>query len=153
VSKLMTLRGQATDERITVGVDVKNTGSVAGTDVAQLYIRVTGASTEQPVRLLKGFQRVTLAPGESKHVDFKLGYEELSYITMRGVFGLEAAHYDIYVGDSSLATAHTQFLVEADPKPVHAEGGPPASNAGNAPGAKVPAPVTPPAKPATPAQK
>jgi hypothetical protein len=95
---------------------VKNTGSVAGTDVAQLYLRVTGASTEQPSRLLKGFQRVTLAPGESKHIDFKVGFDELSFVTLRGSVGIEPAHYDFYVGDSSLATGHVLFQVEADPK-------------------------------------
>jgi beta-glucosidase len=123
LSKLVSPRGQGTDEHITVGVDVKNTGSVAGTDVAQLYLRVTGASTEQPLRLLKGFQRVPLAPGETKHVDFKLGFDELSYITMRGNFGIEPVHYDFYVGDSSLAANHVEFKVEADPKPVRPEGG------------------------------
>jgi beta-glucosidase len=115
-SKLVTPRGQGTDERIVIGVDVKNTGSVAGTDVAQLYLRVTGASTEQPSRLLKGFQRVMLAPGESKHIDFKVGFDELSFVTLRGSVGIEPAHYDFYVGDSSLATGHVLFQVEADPK-------------------------------------
>jgi beta-glucosidase len=51
---------------VTVGVDVKNTGSVAGTEVVQLYIRNTDASVEQPVRELKGFQRVTLGAGRAE---------------------------------------------------------------------------------------
>ncbi len=46
---------------VKVGVDVKNTGSVAGTEVVQMYIRNTDASVEQPVRELKGFARVQLA--------------------------------------------------------------------------------------------
>ena len=54
------------DPVTTVGVDVTNTGSVAGTEVVQLYIRNTEASVEQPVRELKGFARVQLAPGETK---------------------------------------------------------------------------------------
>jgi len=57
---------------VTVGVDVKNTGSVAGTEVVQLYIRNTSASVEQPVRELKSFARVQLAPGEKKHIEFSL---------------------------------------------------------------------------------
>ena len=64
---------------VKVGVDVKNTGSVAGTEVVQMYIRNTGASVEQPVRELKGFARVQLAPGESKHVEFPLGFDELNF--------------------------------------------------------------------------
>jgi beta-glucosidase len=118
LSKLMTPRGSPTDEHITVGVDVKNTGSVAGTDVAQLYLRITGASTEQPVRMLRGFERVTLAPGETKHVEFKLGFDELAFITMRNALALEPVHYEIYVGDSSQATGKTAFKIEADPKPA-----------------------------------
>jgi beta-glucosidase len=51
-----------------VGVDVTNSGSVAGTEIVQLYIRNTSASVEQPVRQLKGFERVMLQPGETKHV-------------------------------------------------------------------------------------
>jgi beta-glucosidase len=150
VSKLMTMRGQATEEHVTVGVDVKNTGSVAGTDVAQLYIRVTGGSTEQPMRLLKGFQRVTLAPGEQKHVDFKLGFDELSFITMRGVAGIEPVHYDMYVGDSSQATNKVEFKVEADPRPVRTEGAPIGLNPtpGNKPVPLIPQPQTPQTTPA-----
>ncbi len=50
---------------------MKNTGSVAGTEVVQLYIRNTAASVEQPVRELKGFARVTLAPGERSMWSFR----------------------------------------------------------------------------------
>ena len=152
LSKLVTPRGQATDEHFMVGVDVKNTGSVAGTDVAQLYLRVTGASTEQPVRLLKGFQRVTLAPGESKHIDFKIGFDELAYITLRGAFGVEPAHYDFYVGDSSLAAANVPFKVEADPKPVHAESTLVPANPASKPTLGTPLPATRPV-PLTPQQQ
>lgn len=125
VSKIMTPRGQPTDEKLTIGVDVKNTGSVAGTDVAQLYLRVMGGSTEQPVRALKGFQRVMLAPGESKHVEFKVGFDEMSYITLRGAMAVEPANDTFFVGDSSLATNQVEFKIEADPRPARTEGGPP----------------------------
>ena len=56
--------GQVADNQkpvVTVGIDVKNTGSVAGTEVVQLYIRNTSASVEQPLRELKGFARIALA--------------------------------------------------------------------------------------------
>ena len=145
MSKLQ-VRGQATEERVTVGVDVKNTGSTAGADVAQLYIRITGGSTEQPLRLLKGFQRVTLAPGETKHVDFKLGFDELSFVTMRGTSGIEPAHYDMYVGDSSQAENKVAFSVEADPKPEPKPA--PKPDGAAAPGTAAPAPGTAPPAPA-----
>jgi beta-glucosidase len=97
----------------TVGVDVKNTGSVAGTEVVQLYIRNTVASVEQPVRELKGFARVTLAPGETKHVDFPLGFDELNFYNVQIQRTVEPTTYKIWVGGSSLATAETSLkLVE-----------------------------------------
>jgi beta-glucosidase len=94
-----------------VGVDVKNTGSVAGTEVVQLYIRNTAASVEQPVRELKGFRRVTLAPGETKHVDFPLGFDELNSYNAEIKRTVEPTTYKIWVGGSSLATAETSLKV------------------------------------------
>ena len=142
LSKLMAPRGGPTDEHLSIGVDVKNTGSVAGTDVAQLYIRITGASTEQPVRMLRGFQRVTLAPGESKHVEFKLGFDELAFVTQRNAIALEPVHYDIYVGNSSEAVNKVEFAIEADPRPV-APRIAPGVPANIAPGSNAPAGATP----------
>ena len=94
-----------------VGVDVKNTGSVAGTEVVQLYIRNTAASVEQPVSELKGFARVTLAPGEQKHVEFPLGFDELNFYNVEIVRTVEPTTYKIWVGGSSLATAETSLQV------------------------------------------
>lgn len=93
----------------TVGVDVKNTGNVAGTEVVQLYIRNTAASVEQPVRELKGFTRVTLAPGESKHVEFSLGFDELNFYNVDMKRIVEPTTYQVFVGGSSLATAETEL--------------------------------------------
>jgi beta-glucosidase len=94
-----------------VGVDVTNTGSVAGTEVVQLYIRDTVASVEHPVRELKGFARVQLAPGETKHVEFPLGFNELSFYNVEVKRTVEPGTFDIWVGGSSLATAETAFKV------------------------------------------
>jgi beta-glucosidase len=96
---------------ITVGVDVTNTGGVAGTEVVQLYIRNTSASIEQPVRELKGFARVQLAPGETKHVDFPLGFDELSFYNVEARRTVEPTTYDVWVGDSSLAEQETSLKV------------------------------------------
>ncbi|MDE3187331.1 MAG: beta-glucosidase BglX [Acidobacteriota bacterium] len=95
----------------TVGVDVTNTGSVPGTEVVQLYIRNTVASVEQPVRELKGFARVALNPGETKHVTFPLGFDELSFYNAQVRRTVEPTTYDIWVGGSSLATAETSLKV------------------------------------------
>jgi len=94
-----------------VSVDVKNTGSVAGTEVVQLYIRNTAASVEQPVRELKGFARVTLAPGEEKHVEFPLGFDELNFYNAEIRRTVEPTTYKIWVGGSSLAKAETSLQV------------------------------------------
>jgi beta-glucosidase len=95
----------------TVGVDVKNTGSVTGTEVVQLYVRNTAASVSQPVRELKGFARVTLAPGEQKHVEFPLGFDELNFYNAEIRRTIEPTTYKIWVGGSSLATAETSLQV------------------------------------------
>jgi beta-glucosidase len=90
---------------------VTNTGSVAGTEVVQLYLRNTEASLEQPVRELKGFSRIALAPGETKHVAFPLGFDELSFYNVDVKPVVEPTTYDIWVGGSSLATAETELKI------------------------------------------
>ena len=97
---------------LRVSVDVKNTGSVPGTEVVQLYLRNTSASVEQPVRELKGFERVTLQPGESKHVEFPLGFNELSFYNVESRPVVEPTTYKVWVGGSSLASAETSFEVK-----------------------------------------
>jgi len=96
---------------VTVSVDVQNTGTVKGTEVVQLYVRNTAASVEQPLRELKGFTRVTLAPGETKHVSFPLGFEELNFYSADLKKIVEPTTYDIWVGGSSLATAETTVKI------------------------------------------
>jgi beta-glucosidase len=69
----------AGSSHLTVSAVIQNTGSRAGTETAQLYIRLRGTSVARPMRELKGFQRVCLASGESRRVEFTLGREELSF--------------------------------------------------------------------------
>lgn len=96
---------------VTVTATVKNTGSRTATEVAQLYVRNLGASVEQPVRGLKGFQRVTLKPGESRQVAFKLGFAELSFWNVHSKQVVEPTHYTVWVGGSSLADQKAGFVV------------------------------------------
>ncbi len=107
------VREVADDHRpvVTVSVDVRNTGSVAGTEVVQMYIRDTEASVEQPLRELKGFTRITLAAGESKHVTFPVGFDELNFYNADLKKTVEPTTYDIWVGGSSLATAETKLKI------------------------------------------
>ena len=96
---------------LTVTATVKNTGQRAGTEVVQLYVRNLGASVEQPVRSLKGFQRVTLKAGESKQVTFQLGFPELSFYNVKSQPVVEPTHYTVWVGGSSLASGQADFDV------------------------------------------
>jgi beta-glucosidase len=89
------------DVSLTVTAPVTNTGQRAGEEVVQLYIRLTGTSVAQPVRALKGFQRVTLAPGETKSVTFTLGPDAFTIWSDQNKFAVEAAHVTVWVSPDS----------------------------------------------------
>ncbi len=88
---------------MNVTATVTNTGSVAGTDVAQLYIHESDTTILQPVEKLEGFQRVTLAPGQSQTVTFTLGPHNLGYYNNNGQFVVQPGPFKLWVGDSSTA--------------------------------------------------
>ncbi len=95
-----------------VTVDVKNTGSRAGDEVVQLYIHQQAGGASRPIRELKGFERVALAPGEIKTVRFKLGPEELRYWNAAARDWVqEAETFDVWVGNDSSASLHSTFRV------------------------------------------
>jgi len=96
---------------VTVTATLTNTGKREATEVAQLYVRNLGASVEQPVRRLEGFQRVTLKPGESRQLRFELGFPELSVVDVHSRPVVEPTHYTVWVGGSSQATAQAAFDV------------------------------------------
>jgi beta-glucosidase len=79
--------------------------------IVQLYIRNTAASVSQPVRELKDFARVALNPGETKHVEFPLDFDELNFYNAEIKRVVETTTYKIWVGGSSLATAETSLKV------------------------------------------
>ncbi len=97
---------------ITATATVTNTGTRAATEVVQCYVRNRGASLEQPVRSLQGFQRVTLAAGESKQVSFALGFNELSFFDNRGKQVIEPTQYTVWIGGDSLASNAAEFSIE-----------------------------------------
>jgi len=95
-----------------VSVDVENRGGVAGDEVVQLYIHQRAGSASRPVRELKGFQRVALAPGEKKTVRFSLGVEELKFWSPQArAWVVEPEEFDVWVGGDSKATLHSDFRV------------------------------------------
>ncbi|MES2222541.1 MAG: glycoside hydrolase family 3 N-terminal domain-containing protein [Acidobacteriota bacterium] len=112
IAQLMSAPSQGvTQPAIEATTTVRNAGSMAGTEIVQLYIRIRGASVEEPLRVLKGFERVTLQPGESKKVTFRLGFQELSIINAKSQRVVEPADYTVFVGGSSDATQSADFKV------------------------------------------
>jgi beta-glucosidase len=90
--------------RTDVTLRVTNSGRRAGDEVVQLYIRDQVSSVTRPVKELRGFERVTLRPGESKIVRFTLGPEELSLIDRRMQRVVEPGRFDIMLGTSATPT-------------------------------------------------
>ena len=92
-------------------VTVTNTGKVAGDEVVQLYLHDPVASLSQPVRRLRGFERVTLKPGASRTVSFTLDRDDFGFYDNDGKFLVEPGRIDLYAGDSSKATLTKSFVV------------------------------------------
>lgn len=87
---------------MTASCSVKNTGSMEGSEVVQLYIGFSNSRVDRPVKLLKGFCRVSLKPGETKRVDIDCPLEELQWYDPEDrCFKLEKMKYDVYIGSSS----------------------------------------------------
>jgi beta-glucosidase len=87
--------------RITASVEVENTGKRAGDEVVQLYIRDVAASVTRPVKELKGFQKITLRPGEKRRVEFTLAPEHLGFYNREMRFAVEPGEFKVMVGNSS----------------------------------------------------
>jgi beta-glucosidase len=93
------------DGSVRVEVEVRNTGNRAGDEVVQLYVRDRVSSVTRPVRELRGFERVTLRPGERRTVRFTLGPEAFRLWNARMERVVEPGEFDIMVGNSSAAEA------------------------------------------------
>ncbi|MBA8792994.1 beta-glucosidase [Friedmanniella endophytica] len=103
------------DDVVTLGVDVTNTGDRAATEVVQLYLHQRSGTASRPVRELKGFVRVELAPGETRRVTFPVGPEQRRYwnAAVRD-WVLDASTFDLWVGGDSTATLGTVLEVTTD---------------------------------------
>jgi beta-glucosidase len=112
VAQLMSANGKGANQpAIQATVTLRNTGAVAGTEIAQLYLEIRGASVEEPVRMLEGFKRMMLQPGESKQITFSLGFQELSFINAKSQRVVEPAEFTVFVGGSSEAAQSATFTV------------------------------------------
>lgn len=97
---------------LIVSAKVRNTGSVAGDEVAQLYLRQDVSSVETPARSLKGFSRIHLQPQETRTVSFRVPQEQLAVWDTQQKWTVEAGKYTIWVGGSSEATLETHFVLQ-----------------------------------------
>jgi beta-glucosidase len=108
ISSASLMRDQKS-QPVVATATVTNTGKRRATEIVQCYVNVRGASTEQPVRNLKGFARITLDPGESQAVHFPLGFVELSFYNVKVQRVVEPADYTVFIGGSSTTTNAGHF--------------------------------------------
>jgi beta-glucosidase len=98
--------------KLMVSVDVENIGKRTGDEVVQLYIRDVAASMTRPVKELKGFQRLTLQPGEKKRVEFLLTTEQLGFWNREMRFTVEPGEFKVMVGANSEDLLEAKFVIE-----------------------------------------
>jgi beta-glucosidase len=86
---------------LTAEAEVTNAGTRAGDEVVQLYVQLQGTSVAEPVRMLKGFKTVAIAPGETKKVTFELRPEALAIWNARNEFAAEPAKVKVWISPDS----------------------------------------------------
>jgi beta-glucosidase len=88
------------DGQLNLSLDIKNRGDRAGDEVVQLYVRYPDSKVTRPVKELRGFQRITLKPGETRPVAFTLDARQLAYYG-EGEFVVELGTVQVLIGSSS----------------------------------------------------
>jgi beta-glucosidase len=100
------------DDMVTVSVDVTNVGNREADEVVQLYIHQRFGTAARPVRELKGFSRVTIAPNETRTVQFEIRPKERQYWNAASKrWTVDASTFDVWVGGDSTAALGTTFQV------------------------------------------
>jgi beta-glucosidase len=101
------LRGALTATSATLpapllaSANITNTGSRAATETVELYVRLEGTSVSEPVRALKGFQHVTIAPGETRRVVFSIAPDAFAFWNDQDIFTVEPSHVTIWISPDS----------------------------------------------------
>ena len=96
---------------IHASVRVKNTGSMEGREAVQLYIQDVKGSVSRPVRQLKGFQKISLAPGEEKEVRFEIREEMLRFWTIDMEYRSEPGQFRVWIGTDSRTENGEEFYL------------------------------------------
>jgi beta-glucosidase len=94
-----------------ISVNISNIGNFTGTEIAQFYLRDLVGSVTRPIKELKGFQRVTLQPGETQRITFNLSAEDLLFTGIDNQPTLEAGEYQVWVGPNSDSGLQDQFIL------------------------------------------
>ncbi len=97
------------NDSIVVSAVIKNTGSRSGEEIAQLYIHDEVASITRPVKELKGFQKISLAPGESKRIQFVLKPDHLKFYNLSMKRVVEPGLFEVFVGPNSAEGLKAEF--------------------------------------------
>jgi beta-glucosidase len=99
------------DDRLTVTIEVSNTGKIAGEETVQLYIRDYTASVVRPVKELKAFKKLMLKAGETKEVSFSLTKKDLSFYDANGNSIIESGKFSVFVGGNSRDVKQAGFEI------------------------------------------
>ncbi len=97
------------NDSIIVSAEVRNTGKRSGEEIVQLYVHDKVASVTRPVKELKGFQRISLAPGESKRVQFVLKADQLKFTNLAMKYTVEPGQFEVFVGPNSAEGFSSKF--------------------------------------------
>src|SRR5581483_2379649 len=96
---------------VTVSVSVRNTGKVAGDEVVQLYLHELVTSVTEPTKVLRGFKRVSLAPGAATQVKFELGAEDFAIWDENLHHVVEPGTFEVMAGADSVGLKTATFEV------------------------------------------
>ena len=96
---------------VSVSTTVTNTGLRMGREIVQLYIGQRGTSVARPIKELKGFRILVLAPGESERVEFQLGRDQLAFWNIDMHFIVEPAEVSVWIGPNSAEGQMARFTI------------------------------------------
>jgi beta-glucosidase len=107
----LSARRISTNGKLNVSVEIENTGTRAGDEVVQLYVRDVTASRTRPIKELKGFTRAALQAGERRRVEFTLTPAELGFYNREMKFTVEPGAFKVMVGTNSVSGLEADFIV------------------------------------------
>ena len=99
------------DDKLTASVTLTNTGKYEGRETVQLYIRDLVGSVVRPVKELKGFQQVSLKPGESKRISFTISAEDLRFYNEKLQYIYEPGEFRLFIGGNSNEVKEAKFTL------------------------------------------